>query len=96
VTLGPDQIGDRGQRYEVRYRDETCATGPHKVVGWTNSEPDAERMAAAWRTRPSTTNAWVADRQWAVSIYDADVYDPVIDASRLGMPSGDTQGKDST
>lgn len=62
MTLRHDQIGDRGQRYEVRYRDKTCVGVPHKVIGWTNSEPDAEQMAAAWRLRPGMPIAWVRDR----------------------------------
>ena len=62
MTLRPEQIGDRGQRYEARYRDRTCADGQHKVIGWTNSEPDAEQMAAAWRLRPGQPMAWVRDR----------------------------------
>lgn len=65
MTLRPDQIGDRGQRYEVRYRDEDTPKGRHQTVGWSNDLPGAEQMANAWRLRPGTgLVVWIADRQW--------------------------------
>lgn len=53
--------GDKGQRYEVTstgypVQGETC------VIGWTDSLPTAERMAAAARLAPSCTASAVRDR----------------------------------
>lgn len=102
MTLRPDQIGDRPRRYEVRFAAEGTPSGQFNVVGYAEDEPEAQTVARMWketmsRLRPELKLVvWIADRQCAVSIYDADVYDPAIDASRLGMPSGDTQEKDST
>jgi len=55
-------VGDRGQRYEVR------ATGyPKKdaeaVVGWASTLESANEMAAAFRFHPDCTSTTVFDRQ---------------------------------
>lgn len=54
-------IGDRGQRYEVR------TTGypkvENKTVGWAMTVEGAEDMAAAFREHPSCTSTEIFDRQ---------------------------------
>jgi len=60
MTLRPEQIGDRGQRYEVR------ATGyPKKeksVVGWSHDKIGALRLAAGISLAPGCTSTEVFDR----------------------------------
>jgi hypothetical protein len=61
MTLRPEQIGDKGQRYEIRFStDESRET---QVLGWADDAELAKRMANAWKLRPGTTDAWVFDRQ---------------------------------
>lgn len=54
-------IGDRGQRYEVRAtgypRDETS------VIGWSSDLHGAEEMAAAIRKAPGCTSTTIFDRE---------------------------------
>ena len=55
-------IGDRGQRYEVR------ATGYPKedeesVVGWASSIESADKLAASIRKAPGCTSTSIFDRQ---------------------------------
>ena len=61
MTLPPEKIGDKGQRYEVR------ATGwPKKeksIVGWSNDLEGAERMAGGARKAPGCTSTEIYDRQ---------------------------------
>lgn len=63
-------IGDRGQRYEVR------STGYPKsgqsVVGWSSTLEGAVAMARAIRLHPSTTSTEVFDRQEGTQIVAAD------------------------
>lgn len=60
MTFRPEQIGDKGQRYEVRYAEEGFPQP--KTLGWASTLSGAEELAAAWRLRPYTTAAWVVDR----------------------------------
>lgn len=61
MTLPPERLGDKGQRYEVR------ASGwprdGESVVGWSADIGGAERMAAAARMAPSCTGTVVLDRR---------------------------------
>lgn len=54
-------IGDRGQRYEVR------ATGYPKdgesVIGWSDTLDGADQMAAAIRLAPSCQSTLIFDRE---------------------------------
>lgn len=54
-------IGDRGQRYEVR------TTGYPKfektTVGWATTLEGADEMASAFREHPSCTSTEIFDRQ---------------------------------
>lgn len=67
MGYGQHAVGDRGQRYEVRYTD--AETGKEKVVGWTNKEGGGGLLRAAlqWpavkeRADGSGRIAWVVDR----------------------------------
>jgi hypothetical protein len=61
MTLPPERIGDKGQRYEVR------ATGYPKagenVIGWSATKEGAKQMADAIRHAPSCTSTTVYDRE---------------------------------
>lgn len=62
-----NRVGDRGQRYEVRYMDAETST--EKVMGWTDKADGGALMLSAlrWpavRQRPDGTRiAWVVDRR---------------------------------
>lgn len=57
----PHNVGDKGQRYEVR------ASGYPKeaenIIGWSDALKGAERMAAAIRLAPGCTSTEIWDRQ---------------------------------
>ena len=57
----PHEVGDRGQRYEVRM------TGYPKpgenVLGWTNTLESAEEMKNGILQAPGCTSATIFDRQ---------------------------------
>lgn len=57
----PHNVGDKGQRYEVR------ATGYPKdeesVIGWCPTIEGAENMAKAIRTAPGCLSTVIFDRQ---------------------------------
>ncbi len=67
-------VGDRGQRYEIRYHVAVevqppviaspgfMQAGEEKVMGWATTQEGAEKMAAAWRTAPSVYDVWIVDR----------------------------------
>lgn len=57
----PHEVGDRGQRYEVRttgYPEEGV-----NVIGWTDALDGAERMMIAILKAPGCTSAQIFDRQ---------------------------------
>lgn len=62
MTLSPHRIGDKGQRFEVRYADNEDGENG-KPFGWSPTKEGAEQMAAAWRLRPSIGLVWVVDRE---------------------------------
>ncbi len=63
MTLPPERIGDKGQRYEVRACD--YPNPGWCVVGWTNDADRANRMADAIKLAPSCTDTRVVDREAA-------------------------------
>lgn len=60
MTLPQAQVGDRDQRYEVRFT--TKGDAAEHVLGWHDEPEGAQRMADGWTKRPSTGRAWVVDR----------------------------------
>lgn len=52
-------VGDLGQRYEVRYTDDD---GVEKVFGWTN-EADGGALVSSIELNPSMHSPRVVDRQ---------------------------------
>jgi hypothetical protein len=61
MTLPPERIGDKDQRYEIRF-EEKDRPG-EQVLGWTVSREGAKAMAKTCSLRPSVKRAWVIDRQ---------------------------------
>lgn len=69
MTLTPEQIGDKGQRYEVH-----CAgyCGPDdRVIGWSVDVDGAIKMATAIMLAPSATDAHVIDRDSGLIAWQA-------------------------
>lgn len=53
-------VGDRGQRFEVRYLDEV--TGEEKVIGWTPTRDGADELAQAMASAPYVRETRIIDR----------------------------------
>lgn len=54
----PHAVGDRGQRFEVTFFDP--AANVRKVLGWTETAEDAQRMVNAVEAHPS----WMFPQVW--------------------------------
>jgi hypothetical protein len=54
-------IGDRGQRYEVRATGYP-KKGEETVIGWAETEMGAHQMAAGIRKHPRCTGTRIIDR----------------------------------
>lgn len=59
MTLPPTQIGDKGQRFEVRASERAQ---PDRPIAWTNHHAHAVAIAQAWHSRPDRPRTWVVDR----------------------------------
>lgn len=68
----PHAVGDKGQRYEVRYRDPD--TGQRKVFGWSNDLEGARAMMEAIDLHPSMDAPSVADR-WLCPVCGANKHE---------------------
>lgn len=56
----PYGIGDKGQRFEIRYTNEY---GVQEVFGWSDSQADAYRFYSSISKHPSMSNPVIIDRQ---------------------------------
>ena len=63
MTLPPERIGDKGQRFEVKFSRDVEALDDEHVLGWADDLISAEAMASAWRLHPQGYYVWVVDRQ---------------------------------
>lgn len=70
MTLRPNQIGDKGQRYEIRFAEE--GDSAMRPLGWSDELQAAEKMAASWRLKPSVRACIVVDRR-ALTELDDDI-----------------------
>lgn len=61
MSLAAERIGDKGQRYVVKFRDSE--TGVERILGYCNHEGGAYALADAWRQRPEGSVVWVVDRE---------------------------------
>jgi len=63
MTLPPQRIGDKGQRYEIRFRKDSDALGTQRVLGWSAKWRGAREMRDAWWDAPDVAEVWIVDRE---------------------------------
>lgn len=56
-------VGDRGQRYEIRWRKIGEPLDEHRVLGWSMKESGARQMRDAWLKAPDVETCWIIDRE---------------------------------
>jgi hypothetical protein len=54
--------GDRGQRYEIRYRLKSERMITPLVLGWARTREGAREMVKAWVQAPDVLQCWIRDR----------------------------------
>ncbi len=59
MTLPPEMLGDKGQRFEVLYIEEDKTIFR---LGWTDDFDRATALRDSWRKRPSHPFVWINDR----------------------------------
>lgn len=60
----PHAVGDRGQRYEVTYRDpESDDPNKRRVMGWTSTQEGATSFLEAIALHPTWCDGQVKDRE---------------------------------
>jgi hypothetical protein len=59
MTLPPEKIGDKGQRFEILYIERMAV----RRLGWAGKFEGAVQMRDAWRSRPSNPFTWINDRE---------------------------------
>lgn len=62
MTLPPEKIGDKGQRYAVKYKGGR-ESQPERTLGYSPTKEGAEAMAAAWTSHPEEYDVWIVDRE---------------------------------
>jgi hypothetical protein len=60
MTLPPDRIGDKGQRFEISYVDED---GRRIIFGWAATQDGADSFLHSIALNPSMRDGEVRDRQ---------------------------------
>lgn len=63
MTLPPSRIGDKGQRYEIRWLKNGDAPETHRVLGWATKESGARQMRDARFDAPDVALVWIVDRE---------------------------------
>ncbi len=53
-------VGDQGQRYEVRFERKDDIT--YRTLGWTMTLKSARDMQKTWRKAPGVERVWIVDR----------------------------------
>jgi hypothetical protein len=61
MTLPPERIGDKGQRYEVRASGFLDRSPEERAIAWAPTLEGAEQMAVSFNLKPGTV-ARVVDR----------------------------------
>ena len=62
MTLPPQRIGDKGQRYEVRYWRESDEVTVFRKLGSADTLAVAREMAKTWRKNENVWRVWIHDR----------------------------------
>ncbi|WP_457798120.1 hypothetical protein [Methylocystis sp. S23] len=63
MTLPPSRIGEKGQRFEIRWRRRGDAPDSHRMLGWAVKIVGAREMRAAWWQAPDVAVVWIIDRE---------------------------------
>jgi hypothetical protein len=63
MTLPPEKIGDKGQRFRVLYSGVDDPPDVRHVLGYCPTEAGAMEMARAWSTHHEDYEVWIEDRQ---------------------------------
>jgi hypothetical protein len=63
MTLPPQRIGDKGQRYEVRFRLEKEHPEDERPLGWATSLKGAREMRDGWWKRSDVMDCFILDRE---------------------------------
>jgi hypothetical protein len=63
MTVPAQRIGDKGQRYEIRWRKADDAPETHRILGWSAKWRGAREMRDAWRGAPGAAEVWIVDRE---------------------------------
>lgn len=63
MSLSAQRIGDKGQRYEIRWRRREDARETHRSLGLAMKERGAREMRDAWRNAPHVDEVWIFDRE---------------------------------
>ncbi len=66
MTLPPEKIGDKGQRFQIKYSADVDATDDDRTLGYVGTREGAEQMAEAWRKHPEGYFVWIVDRHQKV------------------------------
>jgi hypothetical protein len=61
-------VGDKGQRFEVRWRKFNDPPSSHRVLGWAEKSSGAQQMADSWWKAPDVSRVWIVDRDNAVTV----------------------------
>lgn len=62
MTLPPEKIGDKGQRFQIKYSRSADVMDDERTLGYAGTRDGAEQMAEAWRKHPQGYFVWVVDR----------------------------------
>jgi hypothetical protein len=63
VTLPPQRIGDKGQRYEIRFYLQSEPWEDERPLGYAPTLKDAREMRDAWLKRTDIGECFILDRQ---------------------------------
>jgi len=63
VTLPPHRVGDKGQRFEVRFYLDGEQPEDERPLGYAESLKGAREMRAVWLRRGDVTRCVIVDRQ---------------------------------
>lgn len=67
MTLPPERIGDKGQRYQIKYISAQDDMEDDRTLGYSTTLSGAEQMADAWRRHPEKYFVWIVDRNASVT-----------------------------
>ena len=62
MTLPPGKIGDKGQRFQIKYSANADTMDDERCLGYAGTKEGAEQMAEVWRKHPEGYFVWVVDR----------------------------------